>query len=183
MILQLRLFPLIPLDMMGLAVKLVARQRIFHPKLFLPWPRETFAVTAGTLPTDLNLNINTGVISGRLSSDGSSEVTITMTGTGDYGEETAEAKVSISAYTLPGAPGIIGSIAKDREVQIDWTVPTHTGSINGAPRTITKYTVYWGGASGVNTNSSSKEDVTGHHLHHKRTDQWQSRLLHRYRVE
>ena len=145
----------------GISGEVGSTTTYISPEVVPPMATGTFAVTAGTLPTGLNLDSKRGVISGTLSPDGSSEVTITMTGTGDYGEETAEAKVSISAYTLPGAPGITGSIAKDREVQIDWTVPTHTGSINGAPRTITKYTVYWGGATGVNTNSSSKEDVTG----------------------
>ena len=84
---------------------------------------------------------------------------ITMTGTGDYKGKTAVGY--ITAYTLPGAPGITGSIAKDGEVEISWMAPSDTGSINGTTGTITKYTVYWGVAAGVDTGSPDKADVTG----------------------
>ena len=129
------------------------------PEVVPPMATGTFAVTAGKLPTGLNLDINTGVISGTLSSDGGLPVKITMTGTGDYEGETAVAY--ITAYTLPGAPGITGSIARDGEVEISWTAPSDTGSINGTAGTITKYTVYWGVAAGVDTGSPDKADVTG----------------------
>ena len=52
----------------------------------------------------------------------------------------------LPADRAPGAPGFIGAIAKDEEVEVSWTAPTDTGIIkgDGTTGTITKYTVYWG---------------------------------------
>ena len=131
-----------------------------------PLATGTFAVTTGSLPTGLSLDSDSGVISGTLSSDGSLPVTITMTGTGNYEGETAEAQLSIrvtQANSGPSAPAITSSRVGDGEIEVSWTAPSDTGLINGdgTPGSIIKYTVYWGNATGFDFSISNKKDVYG----------------------
>ena len=120
----------------------------------------TFAVTAGTLPPGLSLDSNTGVISGTPSSGGIFEVTITMTGSGDYEGERAVSTVDIGVNEVPGVPVISGLLVGDAQVEVSWEAPQDRGMINGdgTEGTITGYTVYWGNAD-VDTTSLNKVEV------------------------
>ena len=124
-----------------------------------------FAVTGGSLPSGLSLDPDTGEISGipDQATTGAVSVTVGMTGNGNYaGTVTEQVDITIAeANRAPGSPAISGSFARDGEVDVSWTAPTDTGIIDGdgTTGTITKYTVYWG-ASGVDTNSTNKADVT-----------------------
>ena len=118
----------------------------------------TFAIIGTTdLPLGLELNPDTGVISGTPTSltSRSIEVEIQMTGTNDYLGKTVSDMVKITVSEgdrAPGAPAIAGYVAGDgQRLTVTWTAPSDdTGIINGngIVGTITQYTVYWGATTG-----------------------------------
>ena len=128
----------------------------------------TFAIIGTTdLPLGLELNPDTGVISGTPTSLTSRpiEVKIQMTGTNDYlGITTSDTvKITVSeGDRAPGAPAIAGYVAGDGQVTVTWTAPSDAGIINGngTVGTITKYTVYWGATTGFDIDAAKTAEVT-----------------------
>ena len=97
------------------------------------WPGSTFSITAGNLPDGLTLDTATGSISGRPTTAGSYDFTVTLTSpTGS----TANQRFQNSVLESPGAPTEPEATAGDSNAQVSWIAPASLGG-----GTLTQYTV------------------------------------------
>ena len=108
----------------------------------------TYSLTSGTLPTGLNLNSNSGVISGTPTATGSSAITVTVS---DANSQTAAASftLQINVASPTNSPAIVST----------FSAPVRTS--NGFNVTVTNYDPLYTSTAAVTTGSISNSVPAG----------------------